>query len=268
MKKSLLRYIRHLLVYRRLLYVWSDLPKTKFIIITQSRSGGGLLNTLLSNHPDLHVDGEIFNTIAKNFKVISPMRYLRARSKKCVSLNKNVYGFKLKYHHLAIHQGLGDLKANRFIERLAEDDWKFIYLRRNNILRLTLSSQIAQKRAYRHIKKYSDISHLQKVQINCASLLKDLEELERIMLKDEEIMNQIPNLLIEYERDLLNSSCHTATCRKIFKYLNIRENVEVQSNLRRTSTDDISDTVENYAELEATLKNTKYMKWLDQSQTL
>ena len=74
---------------------------------------------------------------------------------------------------------------------------------------------------------------------------------------DQRILEHIPYLLIEYEKDLLDQSLHTQTCRKIFDYLHIPP-VEVQTKLTRTSTDDLSETINNYEEIKRVLEDTKY----------
>jgi hypothetical protein len=247
--------IGYWLSYLRLLSFWSDYPKKRFVILTQSRTGGSLLLGLLGSHPQIHCDGEIFNASGYQ-KVPSCKLYLTARSRITMLNKKDCYGFKLKYHHLVDHQGLSDADASAFMKMLCEEGWKVIYLRRNNVLRRVLSGYIAKKRALRHVKK-EDRETLKKVKVECETLLNDLHDGERRSAIDEGIVKDIPHLLVEYETDLLDAERHPKTCARIFEYLELAGAL-VSSGLGKTSTDDLSESIENYQELETILRNTKY----------
>lgn len=248
------KYLNHLKGYLRLLVFWSTNPKTKFIIFTQSRCGSGLLATLLGNHPNIFIDGEIFNA-NRHFKVASLGLYLASRSRLARLKNKGVYGFKLKLHHLTDHHGLSLEQAKSFISSLHKDGWKIIYLRRNNFLRRSLSSLAAQKRGVRHVHGEKD--KLQKIYVDSDKLLNRIKISEQRVALDEKILQGIPYLLIEYEKDLLDQTQHALSCRKIFDFLHITV-VDVQTRLTRTSTDDLSKTIDNYEEIKKVLDNTKY----------
>lgn len=248
------KYLKHLRGYLRLLVFWSANPKTKFIIFTQSRCGSGLLATLIGNHPDMFLDGEIFNA-NRHFKVSSLRLYLASRSSLARLKNKGVYGFKLKLHHLTDHQGLSMEQAKAFVSSLHKAGWKIIYLRRNNYLRRSLSSLAAQKRGVRHV--HGDENKLQKIHVDSAKLLERIKVSEQRVAQDEMILEGIPYLLIEYEKELLDQSQHSLSCRKIFEYLHI-PTVDVQTKLTRTSTNDLSKTIDNYEEIKKVLENTKY----------
>lgn len=250
--------LRRRLDYLRLLMFWSDLPRKKYIVVTEARSGTGLLATLMGQHPDVLNDAEIFHHKAAP-KLRSPGMYLNARSKKAASLNKSVYGFKLFYHHLVLNQGLSDAQARAFIFDRHAQGWKIIYLRRNNILRRTLSGITAASREILHVR---DKQALKKVRIDCQRLMNGLELAERLLAIDEDMMAQVDHVLVDYEADLLNPANHATTCSRIFKHLDIPDFAIRASNLQKTSEDDLSQTVENYAELEAALKDTHHAQSL------
>lgn len=252
------KYLKHMLAYLRVLMFWSSQPKTKFIVLTQSRCGSGLLATLLSNHPDILVDGEIFNS-GENFKVSSVRRYLTARSRRSIADKKDVYGFKLKLHHLTKHQGLSFDEAQAFISSLHTQGWKIIYLRRNNVFRRSLSSLAAQQRGIRHVHAKSD--KLQKIYVNPDTLLNRIKESEKRVELDQQALTGLPHLLIEYEQDLLDQTQHSQTCNKIFEYLDI-PTVEVKTKLTRTSANDLSKIIENFDEVKSVMENTKYANLL------
>jgi hypothetical protein len=219
------------------------------------------LATLLHNNDQILVDGEILNTRAR-CKATSINWYLAARSKQTIFDKKDVYGFKLKLHHLTDFYGLSFDEAKWFISKLHDEDWKIIYLYRTNVLRRSLSSLAARQRNMRHF--HGNAKKLRKIHVDCETLLNRIRESEERVELDQQILKDVPHLLIEYEKDLLDQSLHSQTCDKIFKYLGI-PSVEVKTKLTRTSTDDLSKTIENYDEVKATLENTKYFDLLTSS---
>lgn len=246
--------LRHYFGYARLLNVWSNRPATRYVIVTQSRCGTGLLATLMGQHPDILPDGEVFN---KNLhrKVRSPGLFLKARSKRAIPLNKKIYGFKLKYHHLVMHQELSDQQAERFILDLYHQGWKFIYLRRNNLLRRTLSGVIARTRRLRHVRGGQALS---KIHVDGKELMRELQASERSLAIDEKNMAQVDHLLIEYENDLLDAERHIDLCDRVFGFLGAPAVTVKPSYLEKTSADDLSLTIENYAEIEALLRDSPH----------
>jgi len=253
--------INQMLSYLSILIFWSNKPKVKYFVFTQSRCGSGLLGTLLNNNHHILVDGEILNTRAR-CKAISINLYLKARSKQTIFEKKDVYGFKLKLHHLTDFYGLSFDEAKSLVSKLSKEGWKIIYLYRNNILRRSLSSLAARQRKLRHF--HGNANKLRKIHVDCEALLERIRESEARVDLDQRILKDIPHLLIEYEKDLLDQSLHSQTCNKVFEYLGIPA-VEVETKLTRTSTDDLSRTIENYDEVKATLENTKYFSLLTSS---
>jgi len=165
----------------------------------------------------------------------------------------------LKFHHLADHQGYGTEGARRFIKDLSESGWKIVYLRRDNLLRRTLSGAVAKKRGgMLHVQ---DDKALRKVSIDTELLLQHLDESRKLTERDDQLLSSIPHLRIDYETGLLDPAEHTRTTAKIFSYLGLG-NVSVSTALKRTSTDDLSQTIENYEELEQALNATPYERFL------
>lgn len=246
--------LKHYLAYARVLNFWTNRPEKKYVIVTQSRCGTGLLATLMEQHPDILVDGEVFN---KNLhrKVRSPRLFLKARSKRAIPLNKKVYGFKLKYHHLVLHQEMSDQEAQRYILDLYEQGWKFIYLRRNNLLRRALSGVVARARQLRHVR---DRHALAKVHLDRQELMDEIELSERLLAIDENNMARVNHLLVEYENELLDAANHARLCGRIFEFLDIPEVTINPSYLEKTSADDLSLSIENYAEVEAWLRDSPH----------
>ncbi|MGH8501979.1 MAG: hypothetical protein ACREVE_05805 [Gammaproteobacteria bacterium] len=247
--------LKHYRDYARLLNVWTSRPEKKYVIVTQSRSGTGLLATLMGQHPDILADGEVFNKFLHR-QVRWPGLYLKARSKRAIALDRRVYGFKLKYHHLVSHQEMSDQAAQHFILDLYDQGWKFIYLRRNNVLRRALSGIIARKRQLLHVR---DRQALPKVHLDRQELMQEIELSERLLAIDENNMARVDHLLVEYENDLLDAASHAGLCTRIFKFLDVPQVAIKPSYLEKTSADDLSLTIENYADVEAWLRDSPHV---------
>jgi len=258
------KYLKYKLDYLRLLQFWSGYPQKKFIVLTQSRSGSALVATLLAQHPDVYRDGEILNTNNKNYKIRYPKLYLQARSRIAETERKSVYGCKIKYHHLAEHSNLSHAQIKSFMMDLHDDDWKIIYLRRNNVLRKSFSSIAGRQRGYRHVKQDSNKS-LEKIRVDCNDLLDRLKASERRLEVDQDVLEGIPHLYIDYESDLLDANHHAKTCSRMFEFLGIPD-TSVKAKFKRTSSDDLSETIENYEEVKEFLSKTKYAEWLQPQQ--
>ena len=105
---------------------------------------------------------------------------------------------------------------------------------------------------------------MKKVYVNPDTLLDRITESEKRIELDEKALKGLPHLLIEYEKDLLDQTKHSQTCNKIFEYLDIPA-VKVKTKLTRTSTDDLSKTIDNFGEVKSVLENTKYSDLLTSS---
>jgi len=232
----------------------NTLPNNRFVIVTQSRSGSGLLKTLLSNHPSIFLDQEIFNK-AVSHVMRNPALFLRDRMTRASASKKSVYGFKFKYHHLSDHQNLGNAATERFIKELSVDGWSFIYLRRNNILRRALSDQVARNRGGKLHAREGEA--LAKARIDVDELIRSLKISSKLNSVDQKLMDTVPHLLVEYETELLPASAHSVTAARVFEHLRLPP-AEVHTKLKRTSTDDLSQTIENYGELLEKLTSTEY----------
>ncbi len=259
------KLLKYKLEYLRLLQFWSECPQKRFIVLTQSRSGSALLATLLEQHPDVFRDGEILNTNNKNYKIRYPKMYLMARSRIAKTERKPVYGCKIKYHHLAEHSNLSHAQVKSFMKDMHDDNWKIIYLRRNNVLRKSFSSIAGRQRGYRHVKQDSD-KPLEKIHVDCNDLLDHLKASERRLDVDQDVLEDIPHLHIDYESDLLDAKHHAKTCSRMFEFLGIPDtSASVKAKFKRTSSDDLSETIENYEEVKEFLSKTKYAEWLQPS---
>lgn len=227
-------------------------PEKKFFIFGQGRTGSTLLCSLLNSHPKIQADYEIlFNP------VWFPEFYLKSKSQ----LSKEeVYGFKVKIYQLTGKQKIDN--PSQFIHKLIDDNWKLIYLKRNNLLRHVISFQAAKQRNIWHTSKEDTKMYSDKIYINCNSLINGMQMREKYLIQEQNIVEKFDHITISYEDDLLSPKVHQKTVDRICDFFEIERQM-VNTELSKTVPSDLSQLIENYDELVSTLRGTKYSHFLD-----
>lgn len=229
--------------------------RVKFILFFQNRSGSHLLRSLLNSHPEILCDGEILAAHQVG-KIYFPYAYLNGR---CAQSEQQAYGFKVSIEHLARVQ---NIESKTFLANLSGLNWKIIYLQRQNVLRQAISMQIARIR-----KRWQDnvVNPLSgdKFNLDCQQLKRDLDRIERDLISESRNLEGIAHKMILYERDLLDSRQHQATMDEVFDYLGISR-APVKSTVFRTTSDKMSDFIENDEEIVSFISQTKYAKFLSE----
>ncbi len=249
---------RILLPYFRSIYMRYGLPTSTFVIFGQGRSGSTLLMDLLNNHPDIFCDAELF---LKRYygRVLFAYWHIKNHSKSAYILNKSVYGFKVK-----VYQFFKEQKIPHYVEllhRLHVEGWKFIHVRRRNVLKQCLSNQIREYYSYSNTTE--DIKAI-KIPVDCDRLLNTMDFRTRCNRLEDNILRRIPHLSIRYEDDLLNSADHQKIVDKIFGYLGV-PSVKVEATLKKMASDRLADNIENYDEFYSAIMISKYASYLQES---
>ena len=234
-------------------------PEKKFVIYTRGRTGSTVLTDLLNCHPEMFCDYEIFNISNTGTPIDNPYKYIKSCTKRATFNGKSVYGFKVKIEQLRDDHKYDDNEP--IFQKLYEQGWKFIYLKRSNSLNHKISGIISNKTNVFHVKKEDD-QHKDKIEIDCRLLLDVLIWGDKLDEMEEEKIKDIPHLKIIYEEDLLDNSKHQETANKVFKYLEISEQ-PVKTKLKKIIPLDLRDLIENYDEMVGFLKDTKFVKFLD-----
>ncbi len=247
--------IREIFTYIYPLIQKQNAPEKKFVIFGQARTGSALLGDLLNSHPEIYCDSEIFLP-TKVKKLFFPYLYLKNH---CNSCKKKIYGFRLKLYQL-IESDTQNIDAKKFILYLHDNDWKIIYLKRDNFLRQAISASIAKDRKCWHDVSSNPLEGYQ-IYIDCSTLIKRIEKREILQKKYEEILRDIPYISVIYERDILHQENHQKTLDIIFDYLEINS-VPVKTKFFRTTSNQIREFVQNYEEVAEVLRTTKYVSFL------
>lgn len=228
--------------------------QNKFVMFGQGRTGSQLLSKLLNCHPKINVDPE---KEILHYRVLNPMQYIKGR---CLKFSGDkFYGFFVKIYELTEVQRLNNT-AN-FLSTLHSQNWQIIYLKRNNTFRQSLSTIVAAQRGKYHFESGEKIENY-KVKIDFDILFKTLSDREKFLLEEQKALANLPYLSIIYENDLLNEEAHTRTADRIFNYLGL-DSHPVSTKLIRTTSDHLSDFIENYDELVEIISKTKYAKFLE-----
>lgn len=247
-------------------------PDSKFIIYGSARTGTTICLSLLSTHPDLVAEHEIFNRYhaksKKDFDKIyeaiglshTPPLYLRNTSienvaaAKCRQAQRKVYCFKLLSGQMHTED------ERKFVHRRIKNGWKILFVRRENLLATAISYYIAfanfdkdsawfgAKSARTYIKPKLLITYLKRF---------EAEEKSQISILEGQ-----PHLRLVYEEDYLDSDRHQAVCDRIFDYLEMPR-CQVSSTMKKQGARVVSDRVANWEEVRSALEQSPFKQYLE-----
>ena len=251
--ESFLKTRREIVAYGRALLLKNQIPEQKFVIFGQPRTGSTLLVELLNSHPKIHCENEILNAEVYK-KVLFPSLYVQGR---CAKFPNKVYAFKIIMFQLP-EEHYTD--PEQFMLNLSDQGWKIINTIRNDSLRSVISVMVAISRKQWHSREKNSFKN-QKVSIDCHRLIELLERREIYQAKEQEILDKLDHIKVIYEKDLLLAENHQKTSDRVFDYLGL-ESVPVETKLLKVTSNQLSDVIENYAEVVENLRATKYAKLL------
>ena len=253
------RLIRQLLVQLYYRTHRDRLPGVLFLILAQGRTGSSLLVDLLNSHPDISCLAEIFtSSVAKNVR--NPVDF--ASGLCCLSTN-NAGGFKVKIYQM------GNVRcstAHQFLERFRDEGWQVIYLKRANVLRHALSDIRSEKtRIFHHTGEKEEgklkSARKEKVTITEEELFRTIRFREKCLEQEKEALAGIDHMVIEYERDLLEDDSKLNTMDRVFDYLGLKPHT-CSTAMKKVTSRNISDIVENHQEIIDSLTGTPYEEYL------
>lgn len=232
-------YRRRREVFAYLLASFPQRPNCgRTLIFGQGRSGSTLLESLLSSTGHFVSQGEVFG--AKGRKILWPENYLRGQSSRWPDKN---FLCHIKPHHLSRRQR--PVEPQLFLQRLSDDGWSIIFIRRVDRLRQALSYVVAEVRGEYH--KRDDRPEKIAVHVN----RKRLEELlERAAVNEQEEQQALEGLNyheVVYERDLEIAAKHQQTINGVLDFLELRRRPAATS-LRKVVSQPLRDVVLNYDE--------------------
>ncbi len=224
--------------------------KDKFVIFGQGRSGTHLLRTLLNCHSEIYCAKEILRR-----SVYLPYYFIYQHA---MLSNVPIFGFALKIYNITTAQRMKN--PRQFLSRLARGGWKFIYLKRDNILRQSVSKLRALAVGKHSYYRKEDLVQ-KSVTIREDDLWKQIRKRKQWSSLEELVLADLPVHRMIYEKDLLRSSCHQESANGIFDFLDLPR-VPVTSVTLRISSDHLREQIANYDELVGWIRNTELEKYL------
>jgi hypothetical protein len=222
-----------------------------FVILCLGRTGSTHLGSLLGSHPDVHCFGELFTdrkgTLDEAFvksPLEDPVEYVAQLT---APLTERAIGFKLP---------LNSIRAHPVAMRLLEpDDLRVIRLRRLNLLALFASRRLlATTRVSRSTRgDYGDTTVTLDPK-QCMAVFRRTEEHERYL---DSLAEGKPVFDITYE-DLAADRC----LDDLQTFLGV-EPVTLESRFKRLRSRPLSETIENWPEVESALRGSAYERFLE-----
>lgn len=244
------RYIRHIRDVSRYKLKEDKLSPNRFVIFGRGRSGSTALVSLLDSLPNLYCDSEILNQ-----RVLFPFSHILA---KCAKSNAETYGCKILSYQIKTVQPIPN--QAEFLNRLHDNEFKIIYLKRENLIYHALSNIRARQFGYH--TKTTEKQVQGKIKVDLNELLNWITASEDLDLYEKTLLESVPHLSLTYEKNLLHSETHQPTLELICDYLNI-ECSKGETQYRKGAPKTLRDSVENYEELVKFVKDTPYEKFLD-----
>lgn len=219
--------------------------KTRFFIFGQGRTGSTLLVTMLDSHPEIHCEDELLF-----HPRLFPMGYIRGI---CGASTKPVVGFHVKIYQLLYDQKMPEPQV--FLDRLREDDWKMIFLKREDIFRHAVSPILAQARNLWHVGKTGEaLNPPTSVRLNPDQVVAAVRQRQTYRKMEAEIVSDFPHLEICYERDLFDSTQRQRTSGRLCEYLGVAKQ-NLTSPLKATTSRSLKDAIENFGEIEHAMRD-------------
>ncbi|MEL7083959.1 MAG: hypothetical protein AAGM36_05625 [Cyanobacteria bacterium J06597_1] len=255
MKEFLRRQYREISAYGQAVLKNPKQPEHQFVVFFRPRAGSNLLIDLISSHPDVFCDDEIFG-LKYSGKVTYPNLYRKGRW--LLGAGKTCYGYKISYYQIT-KQGF-DPKT--YLQELHKQNRKIIYVERLNILRQAVSFLVAQQRSEWIGRADNQLRY--KARIDCTALIAEMERIERSVHLEKKLLSPFPHLHLIYEQDLLISDKHQATCNRIFNFLALDSSEVKTQRVKTSKSNDLTDIISNYEDVKREVGGTRFACFLTQ----
>lgn len=239
-------------------------PVHYFIILSMQRSGSGWLETLLNNHPNISSHGEIFSirprrdnftSIARNMDVVFNLDWANSASRnECTA----AVGFKWM-----LNQGPVEYQKE-VLEYFKRMGVSIILLRRRNVLKRLISIMANDFDRREKLLNGTHKSHVHSVEeamklaeykpvINVTDLPENLQTVEDTSIAAERFFQSLRMKVVYYEDLVMNPERLTETQ----EFLGVTPR-KLESKQVKIHTRPLSEQIQNWDEVLARLKGTKY----------
>lgn len=243
-------------------------PVRYFAILSTQRSGSGWFETLLNSHMNISSNGEIFSvkvrrsnisTIVGTLDKIYNLDWLTSASK-----NECTAAVGLKW---MLNQGLMQ-HHEEIVEYFNSRGVSAIFLFRRNLLRRMISilansyDQNAKPlngthKSHVHSTHEAEILASYKPTVNTTLLIPNLKQVEDLVNKSMEYFRSTRHIILYYE-DIINNRTKLVDVQN---FLRVPQQ-ELRSRQVKIHKGSLSSQVENWGDIEKTLKKTHYESFL------
>jgi LPS sulfotransferase NodH len=274
--KKLIDYIKDYLISLSLIKGQNDY--TKFIILSDYRSGSNLLMNLIKSHPNAHCYSELFygkkifwaskvygksetNSKALSIRKKSPLIFLDKYCFRKYTKSIQAVGFKLMYFDLFKNKSI-DLK--NLLSHYP--GLKIIHLKRRNYLERFVSDKMVKLTGEAVAVDKSDWEKASikanKVTIEATICEDDFKWREQMENELADAFSHSTNLRITVYYEDLNINKITESNR-VIEFLNLTP-IKLETKQIKQNTKKLSDRIENFEELKAHFKNTKWESFFNE----
>lgn len=221
----------------------------KFVVVTKSRSGSNYLKSLLNNHPEIESEGELFRRLygRNSFSFWNRNFSFKKHSIRMV-------GFKLFYYHPL---DTNDRSVWDFIK--LDTSIKLIHLRRQNLLEMYVSQELANKSNVWSSKDKQVQKIDNRIEIDYEDFIKYCEEIRYWENSFLENFSSHSILEISYEELIKDTNLNVI---RIFDFLNVKP-VLVSSDFKKQNRNSISSLIINFEIFESRLKESSWSYLLE-----
>lgn len=235
------------------------LPKkqVRAVLFAQGRTGSTLLENLISSTGFFRETGELLSTVRGEIR--DPARFVLGLAK--LTPWRNLI-FHVKLCHLTSDRQK-PVDPKQFLGVLNGAGFGVIYLRRRNLVRHRISTLVAMERNKWHTAD-SDRERAVKIRVDCQRMVKKVEEKNRFRQEEIAALADIPYCELVYEDDLESVECHQATVDKVLSFLGLESRL-ANTHLEKITPKRLDQLVENYGELQHTLRAHDWGHFIDES---
>lgn len=242
---------------------------TRFVIVSQQRTGSTLLQMLFASHSNICSLGELFNPreeirkkslkVAKHLKPgDDPIEYLENYVYREYPEHIKAVGFKLFYDHAR------NSKWKPIWDYLSSSRIRIIHLKRRNLLDRYLSLQLAKRSDEWIAFKGHSRSSSEPILLDPAKCLQDFHRCTWLQDEADNFFQANPKIELFYEDLSIDSH---GECSKLQSFLGL-ELEELSTNMVKQTRKKKSELISNYEELKQKFhlyesKGWAKKEWLD-----
>lgn len=250
-------YIQGIFISDRIRSYWAYHTRSKqpnqcrVVIFAQGRTGSTLLESLLVSTGHFEKQGELLNE--SRGKPLFPEKYILGKAKR----TKTNFIFHVKIYQLSVLEPRTYPK--QFLNRLKSQNWKIIYLRRENKVYHALSNIVARARGDYH--KYTDEPEDIRITIDTEELRSMVKERIANEKNEREVLKGMDFTEVIYEKDLENQEHHQQTANRILDFLNM-EKRPVSTPHVKVNTTPLKELITNYDEFIEFIHQQKWEQYI------